>query len=57
MLPRARRPDGRRGGFDQRNRARQRRAAAGAEVSCQFFHIDRRVIRQGHALVYNGSAR
>jgi hypothetical protein len=40
--------------FDQRDRARQRGAAAGAEVRGQFVDIDGRTIRQGHTLVYNG---
>jgi len=42
--------------LDQRDRARQRRPAAGAEVFCQSQDVDGSIIRQGHALVYNGSA-
>ncbi len=42
--------------FDQRDRARQRRAVAGAEVFGEFLDIEGGILRQGHALVYNGRA-
>src|SRR6185295_1024608 len=42
--------------FDQRDRPRQRRAVAGAEFFGEFPDIGGRILRQDHALVYNGRA-
>src|ERR1700692_4343567 len=42
--------------FDQRDRPRQRRAVAGAEVFCQCVDVEGQIVRQVHALVYNGGA-
>jgi hypothetical protein len=41
--------------LDQRDRARQRGAVAGAKVAGKFVDVGRR-IRPGHAFVYNGCA-
>src|ERR1700736_4766060 len=38
--------------FDERDRARQRGAVAGAEVLCQRGDVDGRAFRQTHALAY-----
>src|SRR5438105_3025090 len=42
--------------FDQGDRARQRRALAGAEFFGEFPDIGGRILRQGHGLVYNARA-
>ena len=42
--------------FDQRDRARQRRAAAGAELFLEDIDVDAGVTLQVHGLVYNSVA-
>ena len=40
--------------LDQRDGARQRRAVAGTEVLGDGLDVQRGILRQGHALLYNG---